>query len=100
MAKIQDKIVVIVSEAKAANPKLRQINVQIEAAQSLFSIADLLAKEGAIEALQTSLKRGAKQLIMDYIQNGKLVLQAVRTASTKLPSTTLEVSRPTAEARD
>ena len=76
MPRLEQSVNVEVSD-KGIDADCRKLELVIAAPSSLFSLSDMLVREGAIRGLDQVLKSSARRAVSDYIGSGREFIKKV-----------------------
>lgn len=82
MPKLTQQVLVEVKDKGTAGGK-RTLDVAVSASAELFTLSDLLVKEGAIRELNFVLKCSARRAIAEYISSGRSFVKEVSAGKRK-----------------
>jgi hypothetical protein len=76
MPKLSQVISVQVVDAGEVGLK-RKLTLEIEAVSDLFTLSDMLAREGAVKDIENHLKRAGRRALIEYIGSGREFLKGM-----------------------
>lgn len=77
MKKLSNQISVSVTE-NGSDERVKKIDVRIEADRSLFSLVDLLSKEGVLQPLERALVTACREAVREHVRGGQTFLRTMR----------------------